>query len=335
MNAIFLTIQNKSNIIDVYARPIMEALIRTADMDDTIYTQEEVLTQPEKFQQVRYMFATWGIPCFSAEQIRRCLPNLECVFYAAGSVQHFARPYMECGVKIFSAWAANAVPVSEYTLAQILLANKGFFTACRCNTSLENRILARNHSTSLPGNYGCKVGILGAGMIGKRVIDLLRPFDLEVLVYDPFLPEETAAALGVQKVDLDTLFSTCQTISNHVANLPATVGMLHGGLFSKMLPGATFINTGRGAQVVEEDLIRVLQERPDLTAVLDVTWPEPPVENSPFYTLPNCFLTPHIAGSQANEKHRMAEYMQKEFTRYLNGEPTLYEVSEKMLETMA
>ena len=87
--------------------------------------------------------------------------------------------------------------------------------------------------------------------------------------------------------------------------------------------------------MVEEDLIRVLQDRPDVTAVLDVTWPEPPVENSHFYTLPNCFLTPHIAGSQANEKHRMAEYMLQEFTRYLNGEPTLYEVTEKMLETMA
>jgi len=275
------------------------------------------------------------MPQFTAEQIRSCLPKLECVFYAAGSVQKFARPYLECGVKVFSAWAANAVPVSEYTLAQILLANKGFYLACRNCVSPEKRQDAKNFSTSVPGNFGVKVGIIGAGMIGKRVISLLRPFDLEVLVHDPFLPDEIAADLGVQKVDLETLFSSCQTISNHVANLPSTVGMLHGRLFEKMLPHATFINTGRGAQVVEADLIRILQNRPDLTAVLDVTWPEPPIEESPFYRLPNCFLTPHIAGSQSSEKHRMADYMLQEFVRHLNGEPTLYEVTENMLETMA
>ncbi len=335
MNAIFLTTRAGRNLRTVYAQSTVDDLMAATDMDDTIYTQADVLEQPEKFQQVRYIFSTWGMPALTEEQIRTVFPKLECVFYAAGSVQHFARPFLECGIKVFSAWAANAVPVSEYTLAQILLANKGFYLACRNNTSPENRTVAKNHSSSTPGNYGCKVGIIGAGMIGKRVIELLRPFDLEVLVYDPFLSKEAATALGVTKTDLDTLFSTCQTVSNHVANLPATVGMLHGGLFSKMPPCATFINTGRGAQVVEEDLIRVLQSRPDLTAVLDVTWPEPPVEGSPFYSLPNCFLTPHIAGSQANEKYRMAEYMKAEFLNYLQGQPCRYEVSLKMLETMA
>jgi len=73
-----------------------------------------------------------------------------------------------------------------------------------------------------------------------------------------------------------------------------------------MRPYATFINTGRGAQVVEEALADVLRSRPDLTAVLDVTWPEPPVAGHPFYSLPNCVLTPHIAGSSGDEVHRMS-----------------------------
>ena len=103
-----------------------------------------------------------------------------------------------------------------------------------------------------------------------------------------------------------------------------------------MMPYSTFINTGRGAQLIEEDLIRMLRERPDVTAILDVTYPkEPPERDHPFYSMPNCILTPHIAGSLGNEVIRMSEYMAEEFEAYLKGEPTRYEVSLKMLETMA
>jgi phosphoglycerate dehydrogenase-like enzyme len=102
-----------------------------------------------------------------------------------------------------------------------------------------------------------------------------------------------------------------------------------------MRENAVFVNTGRGAQVVEDDLVRVLTERGDLTALLDVTFPEPPVEGHAFYTLQNCILTPHIAGSLGDEVRRMGEYMLHECRAYLSGETCRYEVNEKMLETMA
>jgi len=102
-----------------------------------------------------------------------------------------------------------------------------------------------------------------------------------------------------------------------------------------MKKNATFINTGRGAQVVEKDLISALKEEPDRTAVLDVTFPEPPMPDSPFYTMKNVFLTPHIAGSAGDECMRMGDYMVDEANRYLKGEPFKYEVTLKMLETMA
>ena len=124
-------------------------------------------------------------------------------------------------------------------------------------------------------------------------------------------------------------------MSNHLANNEQTKGMLSYDLFSRMRKNAVFINTGRGAQVVEDDLVRILSERPDLTALLDVTDPEPSPKEHPFHTLPNCFLTPHIAGSLGEEVARMGEYMLLELTAYLNDEPCKYEVNQKMLETMA
>ena len=78
-----------------------------------------------------------------------------------------------------------------------------------------------------------------------------------------------------------------------------------------------------------------MQEEPNRTALLDVTLPEPPVESSPLWTMENVFLTPHIAGSIKEEVFRMGAYMLEEFTKYLANQPTSYEVTEKMLETMA
>ena len=282
------------------------------------------------------IFSTWGMPAFSEEEIRQIFPKLEALFYAAGSVQSFARPLLNCGVTVFSAWAANGVPVAEYTVAQIILANKGFFATCRMmnrGQAQESRKIAAD--SCYPGNYGETVGIIGAGMIGKLVIHMLKSYNLKVKVFDPFLPDETARELGVSKCSLEEVFSSCQVVSNHLANNEQTQGMLKGDLFASMRPYATFLNTGRGAQVVEADLVSVLETRPDLTAVLDVTFPEPPEEGHAFYHLSNVFLTPHIAGSSGDEVHRMAEYMAEEYRLFAAGQECRYEVTLEMLQTMA
>lgn len=302
--------------------------------DETVYTKDDVLSDPEKFKATEFIFSTWGMPTFTEEEIKSCLPSLKAVFYGAGTVQTFARPFLECGIKVFSAWAANAVPVAEYTVAQIVLANKGFFSSNRL-AKMGDRKAALQCFHSYPGNYNVKIGIIGAGMIGKLVINMLKNYNLEVLVFDPFLPDEKAKELGVKKVSLETAFRECQVVSNHLADNEQTKDLLGGSLFKKMLPYATFLNTGRGAQVVENDLIEVLKNRPDLTAVLDVTFPEPPTDDSEFYTLPNCILTPHIAGSAGNEVLRMGEYMKEEYKKFIQNEPCKYEVTLEMLKTMA
>ena len=111
--------------------------------------------------------------------------------------------------------------------------------------------------------------------------------------------------------------------------------MLDYELFSTMIPYSTFINTGRGAQVVENDLIRVLKERADVFALLDVTEPEPPLKNSDLYKLDNCILTPHMAGASGNEFWRLADFSINSLKKYLKNECCEYEVTLEMLKTMA
>ncbi|MDR1892323.1 MAG: hypothetical protein LBQ48_04885, partial [Oscillospiraceae bacterium] len=184
-------------------------------------------------------------------------------------------------------------------------------------------------------NYGTNIGIIGAGVIGSLLIRLLQRHEFNLFVFDPFLSELRAAELGVKTVSLERLFSECSVVSNHLANNARTQGMLRYEHFSRLPEGGVFLNTGRGAQVVEADLARALAEREDLTAVLDVTWPEPPEAGHPFYTLPGVVLTPHIAGSMGREVVRLGRYMLEEYRRYAQGMPCLYEVTAEMLETMA
>jgi phosphoglycerate dehydrogenase-like enzyme len=279
------------------------------------------------------IWSTWGMEAFSKEQVEAYFHNLKTVFYCAGSVQHFARPFLERGVRIFSAWGANAVPVSEFTLGTILLSAKGVFQAAsRIRRSYR---AAGDFSHSQKGAYRSTVGLIGLGMIGGLVAEKLKAFDFNVLAFDPFASVEKADRLGVRLVGLEEIFCECDIISNHLADNPQTRNMLDYTLFSQMDPYATFINTARGAQVVEKDLARAMREVKTRTAVLDVTVNEPVSLFSPLRHQKNIILTPHIAGSSGNEFFRMTDYMIEEFHRFRRNEPCRYEVTLKMLETMA
>lgn len=333
MKSVFLC-NDKNNPQRVYSEETRKELYELTGLKNDVYSKDDVLNAPSLFTDTEYVFSTWGMPVFSESEIKSIFPSLKCVFYAAGTVQFFARPFLGSGIKVFSAWAANAVPVAEYTVSQIILANKGFFAASRYQSSGELK-KASELKECYPGSFGEYVGIIGAGMIGTLVIEMLKNYKLKVKVFDPFLSDEKAKMLETEKCSLEELFSTCFVVSNHLANNSETKGMLNKEHFGKMRKYSTFINTGRGAQVIEKDLCDVLAEREDITAILDVTEPEPPEEGHPFYSLSNCILTPHIAGSYGDEVKRMGEFMLEEYKKYISDKKTDYEVTLKMLETMA
>ncbi len=322
-------------IFDVYAGDVRQAIISEAGAYGKIISLDEIRERPDEFADTEYIFSTWGMFRTGADEIAHILPSLRAVFYGAGSVKYFAAPFFERNIRVFSARGANAIPVAEYTTAQIVLAGKGFYLAARRCRSPASRKNAREYFRTMPGNFGCSVGVIGAGTIGRKVLERLKEYDVRTLVYDPFISGEEADALGARRATLEEIFSTCQTISNHVPDLPQTAGIFGYGLFRLMKDNAVFINTGRGAQVIEPDLIRVLREKPDVTAVLDVTMPEPPEAGSELYNLENVVLTPHIAGSSGNELARMGEYMLRQFRKMKKGEPCECEITADMLATMA
>ena len=280
---------------------------------------------------VEVIFGTWGMPWLSDEQLG-AMPKLEAVFYAAGNVRAFAQPIVDNGIMLVDAWDMNAIPVVEMPLVQVLLSCRGYYRTIRDYYETHDQGKAKEFYRS--GVNGETVGLIGMGMIGKRLSELLKGFGFRVIAQDPFLSDELATEFGVEKVLLEELFSRAYTVSNHIPDLPSTKKALGATLFESMREGATFINTGRGAQVDEAGLIAALKNRPDLTALLDVTYPEPPDAASELWTLPNVWISPHVGGSVGNEVVRMADCMIEEFQSWEAGKPLRYRITKEVLATM-
>lgn len=315
----------------IYGPAEQEAIRRQVEIYAPPQTAADVVANPAILRQAEVIFSGWGGPVMDRAFLDAA-PNLQIVFYGAGSVRKLVTDaFWERGIQITSAAAANAVPVSEYTLSQILFSLKRGW-----HYVLESkRTGQRVRRVPVAGAYGSVVGLVSLGLIGRRVAEMLKAFDVRVIAYDPFVDEETAAALNVELVDLDTVFQQADVVSLHTPWLDETVGMITGAHFAMMKPDSSFINTARGAIVRENEMIAVLQRRPDVYAVLDVTWPEPPEAGSPLYTLPNVALTPHIAGALDRECWRMGRTMVEELERYIRGEPLRHAITREQFALLA
>lgn len=287
----------------------------------------------ERLGEVEMVFSGWGMVKMD-ETFLATFPQLRVVFYGAGSVRGFVTDASwDRGVRVTSANAMNAVPVCEFTVAQIVLAAK---QAWRLNArTRELRSFPPMPERESPGMYGAVIGLISLGAVGRMVVERLRDYDVRVLAYDPYVDPVRAAELGVTLCSLEELFAKSDVVSCHAPLLETTERMLTREHFASMKRGATFINTARGGVVDEEGLIEVLAGRPDLQAVLDVTHPEPPRPDSPLYTLPNVFLTPHIAGSKGGECRRLGRTMVDELRRYLHGQSLRFEVCREQALRMA
>ncbi|RZQ61571.1 hydroxyacid dehydrogenase [Amycolatopsis suaedae] len=277
-------------------------------------------TTPEALEilgDVEVLVTGWGCPPLDSAALAAA-PRLRAVVHTAGSVHgHVTGECWDRGIEVASAAAANALPVAEYTVAMILLTGKRAFERARDYRATRDR---EDWLSTPPdvGNFGRTVGILSASLIGRRVIELLSPFDLGVLLHDPYVTGAEAAELGVEAVGLDELFARADVVSVHTPLLPATRGLVSRELLASMRPDAVLINTARGA-VVDQDALAEITAAGRIRAVLDVTDPEVLPPEHPLWASDNVLITPHLAGSQGNEWRRLADLAVAEVVRWASG----------------
>jgi phosphoglycerate dehydrogenase-like enzyme len=261
----------------------------------------------------------WGCPRIGQRVLARA-PRLRAIVHAAGTVKdHVTAACWERDLQVSSAAAANAVPVAEYTLAAILFANKRVFRLQRRYAETRAFTWGAREFPGL-GNFRKTIGVVGASRIGRRVIELLRPFDFDVQVYDPYLSAAEAVALGARSVALDDLLRTSDVVTLHAPAVAATKHVIDRARLALLRDGTTLINTARGWLVDGEALTAELVSG-RIDAVIDTTEPEVLPPDSPLYDLPNVVLTPHIAGAMGTETQRMAALAIDEIERFAAGLP--------------
>jgi phosphoglycerate dehydrogenase-like enzyme len=222
------------------------------------------------------------------------------------------------------------VPVAEYAVAMIVLAGKNAFRAAHAYSSTGRRPAVLEGV----GNFGRTVGLVGASRVGRRTLERLRSYDFELLLADPFLSAEQAAELGAELVSLDELCRRSQIVSLHAPAVPSTKHIIGRTQLALMPDGATLINTARG-WILDHDALLDEVTTGRLNAILDVSTPEPPPADSPFFHLPNVVMTPHIAGAQGLEIGRLGESAVRELQRYAAGEPFAHAVLAAELDHIA
>jgi len=302
---------------------LMDRLRGIADVDPDVVVER--FDDPRAEAGTQVLITGWGCPRLDAAALSR-LPGLRAVLHAAGTVKNFmTEQAWDRELTVTSAAAGNAIPVAEYTLAAILLAGKSILT--RREQYREHRTY-QAHPPGV-GNYGRAVGVVGASAVGRKVLELLAPFDLRPSYTDPY-----THVPGVPRLDLDELVATSDILTLHAPDTPATRHLIDRRRLALMRDGAVLINTARGALVDTAALTGELATG-RLSAILDVTDPEPLPADSPLFVLPNVFLTPHAAGSEGTELARLGAAVVAEMERLAAGQPPLHPVRREDLGRLA
>lgn len=220
------------------------------------------------------------------------------------------------GVKVINAPGRLAVPVSEFTVglmiaemkniarSNIRVLNHDFSDADFCNT---------NYTVNLKGK---NVGIVGCGAVGARVAKIMKAFEANVLVYDPYCPAERLEAEGYKVMELNELCKEADVISVHFRLTPETRGLIGKEQFELMKPTCVLINTARAGLVDEEAMMDALINHKIGGAGLDVWHQEPLPDNHPFFTMDNVTLTGHLAGWSSNAFEMTVDIMLNTLEHY-------------------
>jgi phosphoglycerate dehydrogenase-like enzyme len=308
----------RTDVAAYFTGALGDRLRALVDVDPgTLLTRYRDAAGRSALADVDVLLTGWNAPLLT-EAALDAAPRLRAVVHAAGSVKGLLEPAgWARGLLVSSAAEANAWPVAEYTLSAVLLANKRLPRIVADYARTGQRFLPAPPTT---GNNGRTVGLVGASKVGRLVLELLRRHDLRVLLADPYLTAAEAADLGATLVELDTLVAASDVVSLHAPSLPETRHLMDARRLAAMRDGAVLVNTSRGA-LVDTDALVAECASGRLSAVLDVTEPEPLPVGHPLFDLPTVVVTPHVAGAQGNEIERLCTFAVDEIERLVHGDP--------------
>lgn len=199
----------------------------------------------------------------------------------------------ERGIVVMNTPGANTVATAEHTMALLLALCRNVPQAVQ---SLREGRWDRKQYKGVEIREKT-IGIVGLGRIGRRVARRCRAFGMEVICYDPYLSDERAHQMRIERVSLDDLLQRSDFITLHAALTPKTTGIIDKQAIGKMKPGVRIVNAARGALIDEQALIEGIEAGIIAGAALDVLSQEPADPDNPLLHMDNVVVTPHLAAS--------------------------------------
>ena len=286
----------------------------------------------EQIRDKQIVLTTWGSTPI-ARDVLDAAERLQVVAHLAGSIRGIlpdAEAAYDRGIRVLNSNYAIAVSVSESVLALVL--------------ALGHKIVPIDHAMRAGKPWkeswmetwelrGKTVGLIGVGMVAREVVKVMRPFEVQFLGYDPFLPEEKAAELNLRLLPLHEVLSQSDIVSLHAPQIPETHHLIGRRELAMLRAGAMLINTARGSLIDEDALVEELR-RGRIYAALDVFAEEPLAVESELRSLDNVIVRPHLAGVNPDSRLRIGEYMVGDLERFVRGEPVRFEVHRRQLAIM-
>lgn len=281
---------------------------------------EEVLR--EHIKGIDICITGWGIPRFSARVLENA-DRLKLVAHTAGSVANLVSDELyEKGVRVVSANKVFAESVAESVIAYLL-------SALRDIPYYVNDMKQGGWKSGDYYNRGLldqTIGLVGFGEIPRYLAPMLKPFRAKLKAFDEYVDAETMAEYGVEKVELDELFTSCPIISVHLPRTDETYHMIDKGLLGMIQDDGILINTARGSVINEEALVEELKTN-RIKAVLDVFEEEPLSDESPLRKLDNALLIPHMAGPTVDRRKYATMAVLDDIDNFISNKPLVHEIS--------
>lgn len=219
------------------------------------------------------------------------------------------------GIVVMNTPFGNSITTAEHALA-LMFALARQIPAANASTHAGLWEKSKFMGVELAGKT---LGVIGCGNIGGIVADRARGLKMKVVANDPYLSDERAETLGVEKVGLDELYARADFVTLHVPATDATRGMINAASLAKMRKGVRLINCARGALVIEDDLKAAIDSGHVAGAALDVFAVEP-ARASPLFALPQVVATPHLGASTVEAQEKVALQVAEQMADFLlNG----------------
>lgn len=246
--------------------------------------------------------------------------KLELVAVMRSGVENVDLEYAkEKGIAVCCAPGRVSEPVADFACALILDINRGISYVNRFwKPGAEEELLPYFHAELFKD---LTIGLVGFGIIGRKVVNRLRNFGFRFIAYDPFVRQEDVEELGVTMMPLNDVMAQADTVTVHARLLPETKNLIGEEQLSCMKPTAFLINTARGGLIEEEALIKVLKDHRIRGAALDVLQTEPLPDDHVLRTLDNVILTPHLAGMAGDMDVVSAQIIAGFMEDFLTGKP--------------